>query len=639
MPKEKIKKGKMAKRKIILIRAFAILMLLPMAYAAGALDFNATSAALNQSRIYIQEMNEAGLSIERVNDTLIQAEQLFNAQYALMKTGGIADFSLILERTNEIASLKQKAESMSDEIKTLEARLKNVRKQSEAYAILEKAKKEFADERYDKVSALVDDAYSKVSEEQAFQTRFLAIYEAGTKTLMDFLKKRWREIASLAAGMILVYFIAKKRIKIMLIKRNISGLEFEKKIIKKLVKKTQYEYFHLFKIPEELYHIRIEKYAELVRDIDRKIPLLTEEIEKVKAIVQKEQEGMPKKLKIRVVLSSIIMILILAALAFVLAELRIVSYANMLNLANYTAFSALEKISQITGALGIFTLAISGLLIIAAALLIAYRLKKKKQAQMPQPEEKPNAPSQPWHKTLRLFIANRAVLAISYFKSLPKSMQESKQYKKLLREKREEEKLKIRYIRKQRLVLFRIKLQEKIYYLLHLRMAKTGYATKYEAAAQGKEALKKWKVLGFAKDAAERFRGFLHKLVSHKPSVERKGRDAIKKDNKFKLLLEGINKKLKELCGKIKQIRINLGNKQKISEAAQIKKIDGISIIKIHLKKARESLMKSDLKAAKNEYLEIMKLYDGLAPLEKTRVYNEIKSLYYERKIAEVVKR
>ena len=62
---------------------------------------------------------------------------------------------------------------------------------------------------------------------------------------------------------------------------------------------------------------------------------------------------------------------------------------------------------------------------------------------------------------------------------------------------------------------------------------------------------------------------------------------------------------------------------------------DGISQIKGKLEDARNALMNFDLKSARENYANIMVLYNGLNPKEQAKVYYEIKNLYYERKSAE----
>ena len=65
---------------------------------------------------------------------------------------------------------------------------------------------------------------------------------------------------------------------------------------------------------------------------------------------------------------------------------------------------------------------------------------------------------------------------------------------------------------------------------------------------------------------------------------------------------------------------------------------DDVSAIKKYIEYAREALMKFDLEAAKMDYIEIMRIYNRIAPQEQARVYQEISDLYSERKSAEELK-
>ncbi|MCD6476788.1 MAG: hypothetical protein J7K26_01310, partial [Candidatus Aenigmarchaeota archaeon] len=75
-----------------------------------------------------------------------------------------------------------------------------------------------------------------------------------------------------------------KIIKIYLIKRKIEILESEKNTLKKLIANTQRDYFEKGILSDVDYHIKIHKFGELIRDIDRQIPLLKEEIAKIQKL-------------------------------------------------------------------------------------------------------------------------------------------------------------------------------------------------------------------------------------------------------------------------------------------------------------------------------------------------------------------
>ncbi len=65
---------------------------------------------------------------------------------------------------------------------------------------------------------------------------------------------------------------------------------------------------------------------------------------------------------------------------------------------------------------------------------------------------------------------------------------------------------------------------------------------------------------------------------------------------------------------------------------------DNLEAVRKRINEARNALMNLDLEAAKNDYMEIMRIYNKMKPEEQTQIYLEIKDLYYERKNAEELK-
>jgi len=429
-----------------------------------AQGYNETVKALNQSRIDLQETVDAGYSVLRINDTLSQAQQLFEAQYALEKAGGVPDYSLILERTKEVAELREQTEEMSDELKALEARIKEIRYESEAIAIFNKAKEEFADERYDKVAELVEESYVKISEEQALQTRFRAIYEASTKTVADFFKDRWKEITFTIVIISTVYLFSHKRIAIYLINKKINSLNFEKEILKKLIKQTQYEYFHLFKIPEELYHIRIGKFGELIRDIERQIPLQVEERARIKGLAKEDAKPENLKSHKKIVITVISILTFITAVIFLIIYFKIDSYSEILEFIKKMGLNVTETLNLIIDTFGVIALVVSSILILSAIFLYIYIRKKRKKEEPQIEKEKRFEFLQP----LQIFISNKIIKLKLYADHLIKRIESAIEYRRLLRQKREQEELpRIRYLRKQKLKSFKNNLKQKIHSLFH----------------------------------------------------------------------------------------------------------------------------------------------------------------------------
>jgi hypothetical protein len=273
------------KTKLLLIAV--IFLVIPTILAQ---TYNETLVALDQANLDMSEMQEAGFTTIMINDTLTEANQLFEAQRALELQGGRADYSFILTKTREIAQLKQQAFETWDELEALRIRIESLDYDSEAVVVYSKARTEFNNERYDLALDAIEEAHMKISEEEASRTRVTAIALAGTKTVAGFFTNNWKEICITLAMLFLLWLFFHKKIQIGLIDRKISNLRLEKEVLQEMIKKSQYEYFHLLKMPEDVYNIRIEKFGELIRDIDRKIPLLVTEREKIRNKIKETKE-------------------------------------------------------------------------------------------------------------------------------------------------------------------------------------------------------------------------------------------------------------------------------------------------------------------------------------------------------------
>lgn len=58
-------------------------------------------------------------------------------------------------------------------------------------------------------------------------------------------------------------------------------MQIQKGILSELIKKLQTNYFKDKKISETEYKVKLEAFKEMIRDLDRKIPLLREKLIKI----------------------------------------------------------------------------------------------------------------------------------------------------------------------------------------------------------------------------------------------------------------------------------------------------------------------------------------------------------------------
>lgn len=269
------------KNKFFILVLVSILILVS---SVQALDSNETSIALEEITSKIAEANSSGLPTSRFSSLLSTIEQLFEAQLSLEQTKGISDYTVIENQINELSSLLDQQKNQNDELSVLQQKALELGEDTSSYSKYLEAKKEFIKERYENVPALVEETYDLISEEQALQTRVRTIYSSSANSIIRFFKNNAIQLSILLVVLLLLYFTTHKRIKTYFINRKIRDLQLERTILQNMIKRSQDEYFHAFSIPEELYYIRIEKFGDLIRDIERQIPLLTEEKQKVKGL-------------------------------------------------------------------------------------------------------------------------------------------------------------------------------------------------------------------------------------------------------------------------------------------------------------------------------------------------------------------
>jgi len=244
-------------------------------------DRTEAEMALNMSIEHMRQMQEAGFHTTRINDTLADAVQMFKAQTVLEDSGGVPDYSLVTRITGDIESMKNKAFRIYDELQALEMMTGELEGEDTGLvSVIEEARTEFGDERYDESLVLIEKAYDKISEEQSLNARLSFILENAGKNIVTFLAANWLLIV--LSLTVLVVFLAAfhNALSRMRIRRRIRKLEIKKDVLNDMIKQLQHEYFELGKTSEDAYRIKMKKFNEMLRDIEREKPLLNESLEK-----------------------------------------------------------------------------------------------------------------------------------------------------------------------------------------------------------------------------------------------------------------------------------------------------------------------------------------------------------------------
>jgi len=257
---------------------------------------------IKNSESVLVEFIENGFEFQRINDSLKKAKDLYSAQIILLNSKKNSDFSNVLFYCNEIEKVRQLAFQAKDELASVKKFYFEVGNITEEMILLSAEiniiEEEIKNERYEKVIESSSNLYKKITEIQASATAINLFYKATSRGLKNFIRDNYLKIFVFILVFFVSFKILKKPIKRKIIQRKINALEIEKDVLKKLMQQSQKDYFQEGKISEGIYNLKIKKFSELVRDIDRQLPLLREEILKITKFKKKdEQRSTPRKSK------------------------------------------------------------------------------------------------------------------------------------------------------------------------------------------------------------------------------------------------------------------------------------------------------------------------------------------------------
>jgi len=238
---------------------------------------------LKQANQTIFELSEQEFNTGRVLDLHEQAQALYDAQLRRFLTN--RDFSGVVSLCVEIRDIKVFAFLAKDEygalLKFYNETITEEMESPELDLLMDNIQEEIENERYEKVGPLVDQAYDGVIEVRASYGAVEIIKRQTANFFIKLFTRNWEIKLVVLTILIILYSIFRKKIWTAYINMKIRKLEIRRKTLKNLIKKMQRDYFQENNISEGSYNIKTKKFAELIRDIDRQVPLLQEELAKV----------------------------------------------------------------------------------------------------------------------------------------------------------------------------------------------------------------------------------------------------------------------------------------------------------------------------------------------------------------------
>jgi hypothetical protein len=237
---------------------------------------------IEEAENIVLELRNEGFYIQRVNDTLEAAKDIFEVQS--QRKGRQKDFDLVNKYLDEIFELNDQAYKTRDEINYVYEFYNDTKENKpdmnllEVDKVLEEMQFEFDSERYDRAYDLSKKAYSRIVEIEGTYTAVNLAYQATARSLKSFFVNNWLLILIIVGSGSVLYVVFRNRIIFIRTKLKIKSLEKERSVLESLIKESQSAYFEKGTLPESAYRIRIKKFSDLTRDINRQLPLLREEL-------------------------------------------------------------------------------------------------------------------------------------------------------------------------------------------------------------------------------------------------------------------------------------------------------------------------------------------------------------------------
>ena len=246
--------------------------------------YYAAAAALAEANVSINRMEYAGLPTLRARDAYVAAAQWLDGQAALEEIGSKADYSFVLDSANQISTMEKTSFSIKDELDVLGIRLANATEGANltsATALRDSARAEFVDGRFEEAKSLIEQSYSEISSAESAAIHSRTLVESTRKNIETFLRDNWQPIAAIAAALVVLLFLFQKRIRRFMLTSKYNSLLHEREVLQGMLRELQKNYFDRGTVNEMSYHIKTKKFGDLIRNINRQLPLLKEELKRI----------------------------------------------------------------------------------------------------------------------------------------------------------------------------------------------------------------------------------------------------------------------------------------------------------------------------------------------------------------------
>jgi hypothetical protein len=245
---------------------------------------NETLAKLALANASIGKMAQAGLPSQNAADLYGLAKQWFDGQEAIELAAGRPNYAFALQKADEISELEQSTYQVNDDLKALSERMGAADSGADLTAtklLVADAAQEFKDGRIDKAKTIINQAYDEVTKAEAQAVHSRTIGESAKRTVENFIMDNWRATVYAVAGALILFFLFQKQIRKFLVNARMKALMRERGVIETMLKSLQTDYFEKKSVTDLTYRVKTKKYGDIIRNINRQLPLLKEELKRI----------------------------------------------------------------------------------------------------------------------------------------------------------------------------------------------------------------------------------------------------------------------------------------------------------------------------------------------------------------------
>jgi len=263
------------------VLVFLVLSALLLAYTSPVL----AQATGSEAELAVALAEEAFLSMEEAGFNTLFPRDVFSEAKEALEVG---DYDEALEKSGLVVVRSERAFRIGDSIGALGLRIQDLETRglevSRARDLMSAAFVAFDKENFDEAEEFVFQGNEVLDDVEAEYSILRARYNAARGNLLTYLRGHIVGIIAffilLALIGVVLYVSASKVITV----RRIRDLELEKDVLRKMMEKSQAQYYKEASISKSAFEIKREVYGKRVMEIEKELPVLNSRSERFSQI-------------------------------------------------------------------------------------------------------------------------------------------------------------------------------------------------------------------------------------------------------------------------------------------------------------------------------------------------------------------